>query len=56
MENLNPYSVINELLQGLNECLSESIKLIDKGNLDNAKEKAKKAQKIAYSLQKLFRF
>ena len=51
MENLNPYSVIHELLQGLNERLSQSVILLDKGNLKNAKEEAKKAQKIAYSLQ-----
>ncbi len=51
MEKLNPYSIIHELLQGLNEHLSDSIKYMDKGNLSNAKELAKKAQKIAYSLQ-----
>ena len=51
IENLNPYSVIHELLQGLNERLSQSVILLDKGNLKNAKEEAKKAQKIAYSLQ-----
>ena len=51
MEKLNPYSIIHELLQGLNEHLSDSIKYMDKGNLSNAKELAKKAEKIAYSLQ-----
>ena len=51
MENLNPYSIIHELLQGLNEHLSDSIKSMDKGNLNNAKELAQKAEKIAYSLQ-----
>ena len=51
MEKLNPYSIIHELLQGLNEHLSDSIKYMDKGNLSSAKELAKKAEKIAYSLQ-----
>ena len=48
MENLNPYSVIHELLQGLNERLSQSVILLDKGNLKNAKEEAKKAQKSSF--------
>ena len=33
MEKLNPYSIIHELLQGLNEHLSDSISSLDKGNL-----------------------
>ena len=33
MEKLNPYSIIHELLQSLNEHLSDSIKSMDKGNL-----------------------
>ena len=31
MEKLNPYSIIHELLLGLNEHLSDSIKSMDKG-------------------------
>ena len=56
MEDLNPYSIIQELLQGLNERLSDSIKSLDKGNLNNAKEQAQKAQKIAFSLQNCLDF
>ena len=56
MEQLNPYSIIHELLQGLNERLSDSINSLDKGNLNNAKEQAQKAQKIAYSLQNCLDF
>ena len=56
MEKLNPYSIIHELLQGLNEHLSDSIKSMDKGNLNNAKEFAQKAEKIAYSLQNCLDF
>ena len=56
MEKLNPYSIIHELLIGLNEHLSDSIKSMDKGNLDNAKELAKKAEKIAFSLQNCLDF
>ena len=56
MEKLNPYSIISELLQGLNEHLSDSIKSMDKGNLNNAKELAQKAEKIAYSLQNCLDF
>ena len=56
MEKLNPYSIIHELLQGLNEHLSDSIKYMDKGNLNNAKELAQKAEKIAYSLQNCLDF
>ena len=56
MEKLNPYSIISELLQGLNEHLSDSIKSMDKGNLDSAKELAQKAEKIAFSLQKCLDF
>ena len=47
MEKLNPYSIIHELLLGLNERLSASVKSIDKGCFENAKEQAKKAEKIA---------
>ncbi|RPH04765.1 MAG: hypothetical protein CBC53_006190 [Alphaproteobacteria bacterium TMED93] len=56
MENLNPYSIIHELLQGLNEHLSDSIKSMDKGNLSSAKDLAQKAEKIAFSLQKCLDF
>ncbi|MBF96556.1 MAG: hypothetical protein CFH34_01438 [Alphaproteobacteria bacterium MarineAlpha9_Bin4] len=56
MEKLNPYSIIHELLQGLNEHLSDSIKSMDKGNLNNAKELAQKAEKIAFSLQNCLDF
>jgi flagellar protein FliS len=56
MEKLNPYAIIHELLQGLNEHLSDSIQYMDKGNLNNAKELAKKAEKIAYSLQNCLDF
>ncbi len=56
MENLNPYSIIHELLQGLNEHLSDSIKSMDKGNLRSAKDLAQKAEKIAFSLQNCLDF
>ncbi len=56
MEKLNPYSIIHELLQGLNEHLSDSINSMNKGNLNNAKELAQKAEKIAYSLQNCLDF
>jgi len=56
MEKLNPYSIIHELLQGLNEHLSDSISSLDKGNLANSKEQAQRAEKIAYSLQNCLDF
>jgi flagellar protein FliS len=56
MEKLNPYSIIHELLIGLNEHLSDSIKLMDKGSLDSAKQLAQKAEKIAFSLQNCLDF
>ena len=56
MEKLNPYSIISELLKGLNEHLSDSIKSMDKGNLDSAKKLAQKAEKIAFSLQNCLDF
>ena len=56
MEKLNPYSIIHELLQGLNEHLSDSINSMNKGNLNNAKELAQKAEKIAYQLQNCLDF
>lgn len=56
MEKLDPYAIVHELLNGLNERLSYSINSMNKGNLSNAKEEAVKAQKIAYSLQKCLDF
>ena len=56
MEKLNPYSIIHELLLGLNERLSASVKSIEKGSFDNAKEQAQKAEKIAFSLQNCLDF
>ena len=56
MEKLNPYSIIHELLLGLNERLSATVKLIDKGSFENAKEQAQKAEKIAFSLQNCLDF
>ena len=55
-EQAEPYEIIHELLTGLNDNLSASIKLMDKGNIDDAKNKAIKAQKIAYSLQRCLDF
>jgi len=56
LEKSNPYEIIHELLTGLNGNLSESIKCMDKGNIEDAKEKAKRAEKIAYSLQRCLDF
>ena len=56
MESLNPYAIIHELLQGLNSRLSDTLKSIDLGNLDKAKEQAIKAEKIAFSLQSCLDF
>ena len=50
-ELADPREIIHELLIYLNQNLSEAIKNIDQGNLDNAKEKAKKAESVAYALQ-----
>ncbi len=50
-ELADPREIIHELLTYLNQNLSEAIKNIDQGNLDNAKEKAKKAESVAYALQ-----
>jgi len=50
-ELADPREIIHELLTHLNQNLSEAIRNIDKGNIDNAKEKAKKAESIAYALQ-----
>ena len=51
IETNEPYEIINELLAGLNNNLKESLMYLDKSNLNLAKEKAKKAQSIAYALQ-----
>ena len=51
IETNQPYEIINELLAGLNNNLKESLKYLDKSNVNLAKEKAKKAQSIAYALQ-----
>ncbi len=50
-ELAQPYEIIHELLSNLNNSLSEAVKNIDKGNLDEAKIRAKKAEAIAYALQ-----
>ena len=50
-ETSDPREIIHELLTHLNQSLSEAIKNIDKGNIDDAKEKAKRAESIAYALQ-----
>ena len=51
IETNEPYEIINELLSGLNNNLKESLMYLDKSNVNLAKEKAKKAQSIAYALQ-----
>ena len=51
-----PYEIIHELLSCLNESLSDTVKNIDKGNSDEAKDKAKKAQNIAFALQSCLDF
>ena len=56
MEKTNPYAIIHKLLQGLNARLSDTIKSIDKGSLESAKEQAIKAEKIAFSLQNCLDF
>ena len=56
LEKSNPYEIIHELLTGLNGNLSESIKYMDTGKIEEAKDKAKKAEKIAYSLQRCLDF
>ena len=55
-ENASPYEIIHELLNGLNDNLSDSIQLMETGKIEDAKNKAKKAQKIAYSLQRCLDF
>ena len=50
-EVADPREIIYELLLHLNKNLSDAIKNIDKGKLDDAKEKARKAESIAHALQ-----
>ena len=50
-EVADPREVIHELLTHLNQNLSEAIKNIDKGKIDDAKQKARKAESIAHALQ-----
>ena len=47
----DPREIIHELLTHLNKNLSDTIKNIDKGKIDDAKEKARKAESIAHALQ-----
>ena len=51
IEVAEPYEIINELLSNLNLNLSKAIKSIDKGEIQNAKQQAKKAESIANALQ-----
>jgi flagellin-specific chaperone FliS len=51
-----PYEIIYELLSCLNENLSDAVKNIDKGKNEEAREKAKKAQNIAFALQSCLDF
>lgn len=50
-EAAEPHEIIHELLSQLNKNLSDAIKNIDKGKIDCAKEKARKAESIACALQ-----
>jgi flagellin-specific chaperone FliS len=50
-ELADPREIIYELLSHLNKSLSDAIKNIDKGKIDDAKEKARKAEAIAHALQ-----
>ena len=50
-EAAEPHEIIHELLLHLNKNLSDAIKNIDKGKIDDAKEKARKAESIAHALQ-----
>ena len=50
-EVADPREIIHELLLHLNKNLSDAIKNIDKGKIDDAKEKARKAESIAHALQ-----
>ena len=50
-ELADPSEIIHELLTHLNKNLSDAIKSIDKGKVNDAKEKARKAETIAHALQ-----
>ena len=50
-ELADPSEIIHELLTHLNKNLSDAIKSIDKGKINDAKEKARKAESIAHALQ-----
>ncbi len=50
-EAADPREIIHELLTSLNQNLSDAVKNIDKGKIDDAKEKARKAESIAHALQ-----
>ena len=50
-EVADPREIIHELLTHLNKNLSDAIKSIDKGKINDAKEKARKAESIAHALQ-----
>ena len=50
-ELADPCEIIHELLSHLNKNLADAINNIDKGKIDEAKEKAKKAESIAHALQ-----
>ena len=51
IEVSEPYEIINELLSNLNLNLSKAIKSIDIGEIQKAKQQAKKAASIANALQ-----
>ena len=50
-ELADPSEIIHELLTHLNKNLSDAIKSIDKGKINDAKEKARKVESIAHALQ-----
>ena len=52
----DPKLIIFELLNGLNKRLEHALLNIEKGNVDEAKENAKKAQNIAFTLRKTLDF
>ena len=55
-ELADPREIIHELLQHLNQNLSDAIESMDKGKISDAKIKAKKAESIAYTLQTCLNF
>ena len=52
----DPKLIIFELLNGLNKRLEDALLNIEKGNVNEAKENAKKAQNIAFTLRKTLDF